>query len=586
MRNSDNYIIKVIATGLVTLILVTIVISWPRKLCDNGLALVSLHHGKGLVMRPSGLVPELDNDSEVVSQSVLRVRRREELVLYSWAIGDDIKAAQIEGSKYPKQYVAKSLKWISVDTPDSSPNAFYFDEKLGLFVLCQLIEQCTVEKHRWAKKIHAYLGPEGASDTPDEKIGQFGDLIYSYELRDAVIVFDKDQSRFFRIDFKQKKVTKGPELGTDSDHKPIDVGRLVKNRYATRTDWEAPGVKVYVDSLELEGYLRGLTYRPGTTKPTATRPAKRPIGVPIKKGLRAGRPPETFILVLDESGRIDKLDSRSLEFIGVAGYLPTPRGYLSDRSYLPKNLFSYDVLAVTDEGEYRGLIVAGMNQDCTGISAAVYGETGGIVLGDSGIFLGREIKRIRKAHESSEIHEAPGGVALLIGKYLLENIHPPILSIASYLTASNFEATSASRALFLLPNSYVGMFGYSRDAGDGKIGRFLAALFIISPSIVLGIFLAWRVKKDAILVGLSRDARRSWIIGTIAFGIAAYITYRLTRPKITLVTCANCGKMRRPDMELCHRCGSQWHLPKLIPPTWRVIDLPAEQQELQVQSDS
>ena len=202
-----------------------------------------------------------------------------------------------------------------------------------------------------------------------------------------------------------------------------------------------------------------------------------------------------------------------------------------------------------------------MNQDCTGISVAAYDETG---------------QRIARQSRSFNPIEAPGGVALSIGKYLLENLHPPILSIASYLTASSFEATSASRALFLLPNSYVGRFGYSRHTGDGKIGRFLAALFIISPSIVLGLFLAWRVNRDAILVGFSRDARRSWIIGTVVFGIAAYITYRLTRPKITLVTCANCGKMRRPDMELCHHCSSQWHVPKLIPPTWRVIDLPSD----------
>jgi uncharacterized OB-fold protein len=39
-----------------------------------------------------------------------------------------------------------------------------------------------------------------------------------------------------------------------------------------------------------------------------------------------------------------------------------------------------------------------------------------------------------------------------------------------------------------------------------------------------------------------------------------------------LVTCANCGRMRRPDMEKCHRCGSKWYVPELIPPTWRVLD--------------
>jgi uncharacterized OB-fold protein len=62
------------------------------------------------------------------------------------------------------------------------------------------------------------------------------------------------------------------------------------------------------------------------------------------------------------------------------------------------------------------------------------------------------------------------------------------------------------------------------------------------------------------------------MIGIIAFGLSGYITYRLTRPRETLVTCANCGKLRRPDMNKCHRCGSKWHVPELTPPTWRVLD--------------
>jgi uncharacterized paraquat-inducible protein A len=99
----------------------------------------------------------------------------------------------------------------------------------------------------------------------------------------------------------------------------------------------------------------------------------------------------------------------------------------------------------------------------------------------------------------------------------------------------------------------------------------MSALWWISPSIILAIWLAYRVSKNAVVVGLSENARHYWIIGTLAFGLAAYITYRLTRPRITLVTCLNCGKMRRPDMAKCHRCKSDWHVPELAPPAWRVL---------------
>ena len=155
-------------------------------------------------------------------------------------------------------------------------------------------------------------------------------------------------------------------------------------------------------------------------------------------------------------------------------------------------------------------------------------------------------------------------------KCILENLQPVVLSLASYLTASSFEATAGHSALFILPNSFVAML--SRDANQSIIVRLLFSLLLILPSIILGIWLACRVSKDATVVGLSKSAKLYWLIGTIAFGLSAYITYRLTRPRITLVTCPNCGRLRRPDMTRCHRCGRKWQVPELTPPAWRVID--------------
>ncbi len=60
-------------------------------------------------------------------------------------------------------------------------------------------------------------------------------------------------------------------------------------------------------------------------------------------------------------------------------------------------------------------------------------------------------------------------------------------------------------------------------------------------------------------------------MGTLAFGLVAYITYRLTRPDLSLVTCANCGRLRRVDQGQCHRCNAQWEVPELTAPAWRVV---------------
>jgi hypothetical protein len=119
-----------------------------------------------------------------------------------------------------------------------------------------------------------------------------------------------------------------------------------------------------------------------------------------------------------------------------------------------------------------------------------------------------------------------------------------------------------------MPNSFVAM---ARDY-QGNIFYMFVIVLLMLPGLLLAGILAWRVNRDSAEIGLSPNARRFWLIATLAFGLVGYITYKLTRPSITLVTCANCGNPRRPDMEKCHRCGSGWHVPEITPPHWRVLD--------------
>jgi hypothetical protein len=168
------------------------------------------------------------------------------------------------------------------------------------------------------------------------------------------------------------------------------------------------------------------------------------------------------------------------------------------------------------------------------------------------------------------LFDVPWGPALTIFRYLLENVHPPALSVASFFLADSIEARASHRTLFLLPNSFAAMH---RDlVRQGIVSQFMGALWTMFPAFLLGAFLTWKVMRDASGIGLSNSARAGWIVATIAFGLPAYITYRLTRPSATLVTCANCGKPRRPDVVRCHRCNSPWSVPELVPPAWRVLD--------------
>ncbi|MHC4115791.1 MAG: hypothetical protein ACYSSL_10830, partial [Planctomycetota bacterium] len=110
-----------------------------------------------------------------------------------------------------------------------------------------------------------------------------------------------------------------------------------------------------------------------------------------------------------------------------------------------------------------------------------------------------------------------------------------------------------------------------RKVGEGEISKLIDAVIMILPSIILSVLLAWRVGRDAKAVGISEEGMMFWVAATVLFGLVGYITYRVVRYKERLVTCVNCGKMRRCDMEMCHRCGAGWDVPELAEPQWRVI---------------
>lgn len=170
--------------------------------------------------------------------------------------------------------------------------------------------------------------------------------------------------------------------------------------------------------------------------------------------------------------------------------------------------------------------------------------------------------------EQSELKFGSPGAAGF-NMYVLESMQPTIFNLTSHVTALYLEYGWVNNNLLFLHNSFAVRLTGEKDFGP--VGGLLVAIIMMLPSIIFAVLLALLVRKNTSLIGLSSRMKFYWTIGTILFGLSAYITYRLTRPGITLVTCENCGKLRRPDMDECHRCGSAWHVPELVPPSWRVI---------------
>lgn len=562
MKPSRDYLIKVLAAGFIVLLLLATLLFWARMSCETALRhLMELMswETRHANIETSRLMPEeIEKDPNVARHSYVRAGfQPSDAPAAALGIIDYFTARAPRGRR--------SNVFYSLYEDEHNNALLYFDRKSGLIIHHRTYEQRKPDKTTVLKTVHLYAGPEGVSRTPDKTLGRFSHPLTNVEgYWRPVVLFDKKLHRFFRIDLKEKTVAKGPKLGKDGAHNPVQIDRLTKIWPGPSLEWQPPMTKIPPSPADED-----------ENRNSRSRKLKQSEFKPIIENFYWDLSGQ-YLLVLDKSGRIDLLDRETLQFAGTAGYLPAPHKYKARRSTTsikPKDLLGYTVLPIVlcsdgTDMDYRGMAVAGVSREGTDMALAVFDKTGRLITSRH-TFAEDRLGRDVPSGEAIYFAE-PWAPTLTIAKYLLENLHPPILSAASFLTADSFEAAAGHRALFLLPNSFIAMKArqFTRDASD----RYYGAILLIMPSIILGIFLAWRIARDATLVGLSENARLCWIIGAIAFGPSAYITYRLTRPKITLVTCLNCGRLRRPDMANCHHCRGKWLVPELTPPRWRVTD--------------
>jgi hypothetical protein len=404
-----------------------------------------------------------------------------------------------------------------------------------------------------------FAGPNGVSETASASLGRFvepiadgtaffGEKLWLYEVK---------QQRFYLIDYGEGKVIAGPERPLGGKREPVAIG---ENNYFGGLGF-----------LPLEAKDAKSEWKPQMSfLPPCAEPNERWIGGWFDHTRR-------YLTVLDKSGQIYEVNTVDWSVRDV-GFLPAPRSLFYDGQQnltaAPRNLLHYQFhpvyytlikmkgnrLPEIKDVKYFGMCTSSVSREGTAMAVAVFDPNGKLIYRD-------DTKANDRTFTASAVYsKSPLAKTIL---FLLENLQPPVFEVASYLSGNSIEASAGHRALFILPNSFVGMLGRY----DGKkFDREVFFPLLIGPSLILSVWLAFCVRKDAKTIGLSGTAKKWWTVGTIAFGLPAYITYRLTRPKETLVTCQNCGQLRRPDMEICHRCGSKWEIPELMPPNWRISD--------------
>ena len=125
-------------------------------------------------------------------------------------------------------------------------------------------------------------------------------------------------------------------------------------------------------------------------------------------------------------------------------------------------------------------------------------------------------------------------------------------------------------ALFVVPNS--GALQAYLDPRKNAFARELGLFLGVAPQLILGLLLGRRLRRETRHRGLNPTVGKGWVLAAIIIGVPAYITYHLTRSRVVLITCKNCGQARRSDGEHCHHCQSAWENPAIQAPTWRVLE--------------
>jgi len=590
MDRHRGKLINVIATGFIVLVLFSLVLFWGRFLCYTNLISAMSLGPKGITIIPSRLVPgETGTSRKLPDRPDMRVLPpREPNYFYTQEPGP------IEANAWPSQFSA-----------EIEP-AFVFVKAIGAFwdiqALARMPYDINERTYFWFKDKNNYLGwdyrsgllvrryeskvegpagelvtksaelfagPNGVSETADSSLGRFHNQLIvfdKYSEADRFVIYDAKYRRFYVGDFMKSNVIKGLQLEESDSREPVRIGTISVRGYNTGGTWSSPRVRNAANKLWVGKEL----FLPGDSQ--------------SEKGRICTTEDRTctYITVLDKTGRIFIYNSKEQTLI-PAGYLPKPESLFAVGVYneiaRPKDVLAYKVLPVyatlrlsADSNDlpeevdvkYLGMNVTCISREGTVLTAAVFDPNGALVYCCDTKYGDQSTARAIY----SDSHDAPMVTTIL---FLLENLQPVVFEAAAYLCGDHIEASAGHRAIFFLPNTFVGMLG--RVPGTKNIFlREVMFILLMGPSLILSVWLAVRVRKDAKLIGLSSTAGKWWIIGVIIFGLPAYITYRMNRHREVLVTCQNCGMMRRPDMEKCHRCGSKWDMPELTPPSWRICD--------------
>jgi hypothetical protein len=579
MNSKIGKILIVIATGFIVLVLYSVILFFGRLSCFWTLIGNVPEDWRKVTICPSGLVPgegSPNQTKDILTYAEAGISNDPNMKLSAVQFSMDNHYIQSESLGVIRAFIWNKLR-RQFSTKDGiyyyyegEYSYLFFNKHSGQFVYSYPIYQTgpnsvseippKVKSGETAKtviksKIY-FAGPNGVSETASVSLGRFEEpILESYPLLKRLAIYDVRQHRFYLINYRNGRINVGPELSRDTNIEPV----AIREGDYYMGGFTSPEVK------DVNGEWQAKhAFLPAVTEPNER--WIRFIGA------------TDYLTVLDKSGQIYEVNTVDWSIRNV-GYLSLPDSLFTDRpndaAAKPRDLLGYQLDPVyyvlvninkdrsweTKEVRYFGMCVSSLSREGTALAVAVFDPNGKLIC--------RGYSRASDGSTTAKVYDRNSPMART-SLFLLENLQPVVFEIASFLCRDCIEASAGHRTLFILPDSLEGMLG--RAFTNRIPEKQIMALIFMGPSLILAVWLMLRVRKDAKTIGLSGTAIKWWVIATFLFGLPAYITYRITRPKEILVTCQNCGKMRRPDMETCHRCGNKWENLELTPPSWRICD--------------
>jgi hypothetical protein len=468
--------------------------------------------------------------------------------------------------------------------------AFVYDNTLRQI----LVRRTESVNRQISQKTLGYIGPKGYSDTKNPGLGAFGTLLsmtpyFNHNKPLSAFhffLYEPSGQRFYRIDMNVHQILdKGSVFYTLA----ADSIKITEGPVINQPDWQPAEIKqilsgkMYITYIPAAQRIRkfhpfAADQYPGVDPQTMPDSGDTYIdNITIPNAPRV-RWPEKDLLVLHSSGRIDYVAGNTLSVVRTAGYLPKVGFYTHSKSRNLHDLGGYGITALMEPNDvYRGIAVAAASRDGLTMQMDFYDDKGNAC----------EIKSLKLYHFYNcslyTLTNYPAGPVYLLSRYLAENLQSPLLRLLDMPAAKWVQAQNRQNTIFVQPNSLIGLMKFESD----RFGFWLQFLLLMLPSLIISIWLGILARKRAALLGYSELSKDGWFIAILALGIPAYITFRLTLPKQRMVTCANCGNLRRVEFETCQSCKRDWQKTKSLTtaPDWSVRDTAKTDTDTPVKSE-